>query len=133
MQSRAGKSRYVVNEMLTLEDIAPSWSRRLERLPASKWSLKWMLWRSDIILRASCIVGEAHGRSSSYWDSCEECRTFSIRFHRYFEGRAYGELKRDVQGFVQHWNDKHQDLRIERSGSWLDGFLRFDGYICTYR
>ena len=132
MQTRAAaKYRYAD---LTLEDIAPLWSKRLQKLPAGRWSPRWLLWHSDIVSRENCIVGEAFGRSASYWDSCKECRAFSKRFPFYFIGRAYGELDRDVQRFVQHWNDRHRDMAIERrSPAWFGSLVRFDDYIRTYR
>jgi hypothetical protein len=131
MQTRAAA---VIKELLALDDIAPSWSKRLQNLPASKWSPRWLLWHSDIASRENCIVGEAFGRSASYWDSCMECRAFSKRFPRYLKDRAYRELDRDVQRFVEHWNDRHRDAVIEhRNLRWFDSFVRFDGYIRTYR
>lgn len=93
-----------------------------------------MFWQSDIVSRENCIVGEAYGRSASYWDSCEECTDFSRRFPFYFKERAYDKLENGVQRFVQHWNDKHGDIAVERRGpSWFDSLVRFDGYIRTYR
>ena len=134
MQDRIGRCRYSVKELLTLADIAPLWDKRLKELPASRWSLRWLRWYSDIVSPENCIVGEAFGRSASYLESCKECKAFSNRFPSYFKERSYGELDRDVQRFVQHWNEKHADMASkQRSLKWFDSFVRLDGYIRTYR
>ncbi len=63
-----------------------------------------------------------------------ECRAFSKRFPRYLKDLAYRELDHDVQRFVEHWNDRHGDVAVERRNlRWFDSFVRFDGYIRTYR
>jgi hypothetical protein len=119
---------------LTLGDIAPSWDRRLKQLPASKWSFKWLHWYFDIVSRENCIVGEAFGQSSAYWNDCAECRAFSRQFPRHYKTCSYKELERDVQRFVEHWNEKHRDEKRDRRGPmWFDGFVRFDGYIRTFQ
>ena len=139
MQNRSVSRRsYLVvsrEQQLTLGDIAPSWDRRLKQLPASKWSLKWLQWYFDIVSRETCIVGEAFGRSSAYWNDCAECRTFSRQFPRHYKALSYNELERDIQRFIEHWNEKHRDVeRKNRRGlRWFDSFVRSDGYIRTFQ
>ncbi|MEW6605587.1 MAG: hypothetical protein AB1351_13000 [Thermoproteota archaeon] len=133
MENRV-RSKCVANELVTLADISPSWSMRLQNLPGSKWSFRWLRWYSDITSPENCIVGEAHGRSSSYWYDCVDCREFSRRFPRYFGRRSYKELDDDVQRFVVHWNEKHADSKKkQKDPRWYDGIARFDDYIQTYR
>lgn len=127
-------SKCVAKEFATLADIAPSWSMRLQNLPGSKWSFRWLCWYSDITSPENCIVGEAHGRSSSYWYDCSDCREFSRRFPRYFGRRSYKELDDDVQRFVVHWNEEHADgKKKQKDLKWYDSIARFDDYIQTYR
>jgi hypothetical protein len=126
------RSYLVAKEQLTLGDIAPSWDRRLKQLPASKWSLKWLKWYFDIVSLENCIVGEAFGQSSAYWDGCAECKAFSRQFPVHFRDRSYRELERGVQRFVEHWNEKHRDAKGDGRGlRWFDRLARFDGYIRT--
>ncbi len=133
------RSRHLVvaaakEQQLTLGDIAPSWDRRLKQLPARKWSLKWLQWYFDMVSCQTCIVGEAFGQSSAYWNDCAECKVFSRQFPRHFRARSYKELEREVQCFVEHWNEKHRDIKINRRGlRWFDSFVRFDGYIRAFQ
>jgi hypothetical protein len=127
-------SKCVAREIMTLADISPSWSMRLQNLPTSKWSIRWLCWYSDINSPENCIVGEAYGRSSSYWYDCADCREFSRNFPRYFGRRSYKELDRDAQRFVEHWNEKHAEVMKKQKGiKWYDSIARFDNYIQTYR
>jgi hypothetical protein len=80
--------------------------------------------------RETCIVGEAFGGSSAYWNECAECRAFGRQFPRHFGIRAYKELERDVQRFVDHWHERHTGVKRRGSGlRWFDSLLRFDNYI----
>ena len=127
-------SKCVAKEFATLADIAPSWSMRLQNLPGSTWSFRWLRWYSDITSPENCIVGEAHGQSSSYWYDCSDCREFSRKFPRYFSRRSYKELEDDVQRFVAHWNEEHAAGKKRQKGpKWYDSIARFDDYIRTYR
>src|SRR5690606_14161533 len=110
MENRVHCKCLIAKELMTLADISPSWNMRLQDLPSSKWSFRWLRWYSDITSPENCIVGEAHGRSSSYWYNCADCREFSRKFPRYFRTRSYKELKDDIQRFVVHWNEKHVTL-----------------------
>lgn len=134
-RSVISRRRYVAakeQQLLTLGDIAPSWDERLKQLPVSKWSLKWLKWYFDIASRETCIVGEAFGQSSAYWNECAECRTFSRQFPRHYKALSYKELECDVQRFVGHWNEKHRDVENNRRClRWFDSFVRSDGYIRT--
>jgi hypothetical protein len=131
-QAVGRRSYLVAKEQLTLGDIAPSWDRRLKQLPASKWSLKWLKCYFDIVSIENCIVGEAFGQSSAYWDECAECKAFSKQFPLHFRNRSYKELERGVQRFVEHWNEKHRDAERSRRGlRWFDSLVRFDDYIRT--
>jgi len=130
------KRSYLVakEQRLTLGDIAPSWDKRLKQLPANKLSLKWLQWYFDMVSRETCIVGEAFGQSSAYWNSCAECKAFSRQFPRRFRTCSYKELECEIQRFVEHWNEKHRDLERNRRGlRWFDSFVRFDSYIHTFQ
>jgi hypothetical protein len=81
----------------------------------------------------TCIVGEAFGRSSSYWDSCIECKAFSSRFLCYFRERSYNKLECDVQRFMEHWNEKHRDVENRRGLRWFDSFVRFDNHVRVFQ
>jgi hypothetical protein len=72
-------------KLLTFKDIAPEWAKRLEQqqqeleLP-HKISLTGIKWYFQLLSYSRCVVGEAHGFSSSYVYNCRECYSFGWKF-----------------------------------------------------
>jgi hypothetical protein len=124
---------------LSFEEICPSWSARMEKGLPGQLSPKRLRWHAEMVSPETCIVGEAHGFSSSYMNSCETCRGFSSEFPH--DVRDYSLLKQNVRKFVEHWNRRHSNVTMQlmlsgkrrRMLRWFDGFARFDGYVRTYQ
>jgi hypothetical protein len=124
---------------LSFGEICPSWSARIEKGLPAQLSPKRLRWHAEMVSPETCIVGEAHGFSSSYMNSCETCRRFSSEFPH--DLRDYSLLKQNVREFVEHWNRRHSDITMQVMSSgksrrrlrWFDGFARFDGYVRTYQ
>jgi hypothetical protein len=97
-----------IENRIALSDIAPKWARRLEerKLPFPL-SLRWFKWYFELDIPSRCVVGEAHGFSSSYEKECNECNSLGWHFGRSFLVRSKSGLERDVHRFLQHWNEKH--------------------------
>lgn len=94
---------------ITLDDIAPRWAKRLKdekKLPFPL-SIKWFKWYFELDIPRRCIVGEAYGFNSSYEKECQECNRLGWQFGHSFLVHSRSELDRDVQNFLQHWNEKH--------------------------
>ncbi|MGC1928501.1 MAG: hypothetical protein WA667_05960 [Candidatus Nitrosopolaris sp.] len=94
---------------ITLSDIAPKWAKRLKeekKLPFPL-SLRWFKWYFELDIPSRCVVGEAHGFSSSYEKECEECNSLGWQFGHSFLVRSRSGLEGDVQNLLQHWNEKH--------------------------
>ena len=64
---------------------------------------------------SKCVVGVAHGFSSSYAPSCQECGRIGSRFAFSFTSHSYPRLEEYKQRFVKHWNEKHQMIKIEKA------------------
>ena len=115
-----------------MAEIAPTWNRRLSRLPVPFLTkIKWYL---DIHDKNTCVVGEAHGFSSTYANSCEACDKFSLDFESQFMKNQYQEMDATKGQFVRHWNELHRDITLalgqkRRMLRWYDSFLRFDDHI----
>jgi hypothetical protein len=92
----------------TLNDIAPRWSKRLERkkLPFPL-SLTWLKWYFELDSPSKCIVGEAYSYSALYEKRCKECDILGWQFGHSFLMHSRSGLQRDVKVFVEHWNEKH--------------------------
>ena len=55
-------------EGLSFSDISPKWAKRLrehQQLPVPL-SITWLRWWFEIIYPPKCVVGEAHGFTTSY-------------------------------------------------------------------
>jgi hypothetical protein len=95
-------------ELLTLDTISPIWAKRLEEsklLPIlSVKRLKLYLELKD---RSKCVVGEAHGFSSSYVSNCKRCSKIAWKFMFYFMIHSYSKLEGTGKKFVEHWSEKH--------------------------
>ena len=104
-----------VRKPLTFDSISPKWAERLEReqqpIPLS---FEWLRWWLEMISFSKCVVGEAHGISSSYTPSCQECGTIGSRFAFSFTTHSYSKLQECKQRFVKHWNEKHQMNKIDK-------------------
>lgn len=100
----------VTENYLTLKDISPKW---FERLFGKEMSLPfplspvWFKWYFDLDSPTKCIVGEAHGYSSSYEQTCKECDRLGWSFGKSFFLRSRARLEDDVSEFIHHWNTKH--------------------------
>jgi len=98
-----------VQKNLTLSGIAPKWARRFEHeknLPFPL-SFKWLKWYFELDIPSKCVVGEAHGFSSSYESSCTVCNRLGWQFGHSFLVRSRTGIENDIQSFVAHWNEKH--------------------------
>jgi hypothetical protein len=98
---------------LTLEGIAPQWAARLEKVQHRFpffMSLTWLKWYRELKYTSKCIVGEAHGHSSGYVYSCDECTNIGFKFMYYFMLNWHRKLEQNKQRFVKHWNEKHRKL-----------------------
>jgi hypothetical protein len=96
---------------LTLNEISPRWSRRLEQCQRKKLpfplSFTWFRWYNEIRKSSKCIVGEAYGFSSSYTTNCKECDKFSVKFLYSFATYSHSKIQENKDSFVQHWNESH--------------------------
>ncbi|MFZ0556795.1 MAG: hypothetical protein WBL68_08185 [Nitrososphaeraceae archaeon] len=99
-----------VDRPLTLKEISPKWFERLygkrERLPFPLTPV-WFKWYFELDSPAKCVIGEAHGYSSSYEQTCKECDRLGWSFGKSFFLRSHARLENDVNQFVLHWNTKH--------------------------
>jgi hypothetical protein len=98
---------------LTFEEIAPDWSKRLNKLTTEKGiSYEKDSIYSDIRDYKKCIVGEAYGYSPSYViygtpNHCMKCTGFSHDFA--YAAKAYDsdKLIDTKQKLTEHWNEAH--------------------------
>jgi hypothetical protein len=95
-------------DYLSLNEIAPRWSSRLEKHLPFVLSFTWLNWYYEIRQCSKCIVGEAYGFSSSYTKTCKECDRFSVRFLRSFIIHSYSKVQKNKVLFVDHWNEHHR-------------------------
>jgi hypothetical protein len=96
-------------EELTMSDISPKWAKRLgdqEELPVPM-SITWLRWYFELKRASRCVVGEAHGYSSSFVYDCKECDEIGWRFMLYFTFHLSFKLEENKQRFVNHWNKEH--------------------------
>jgi hypothetical protein len=98
-----------LEKTITLDDVAPKWAKRLaeEKNLPFPLSLKWFKWYFELDIPKRCVVGEAHGFSSSYEKECEECNRLGWQFGHSFIMRSRSGLDIDVRNFIQHWKDRH--------------------------
>ena len=101
---------------LTLTDIAPKWANRFKQLPVPKLSWKGLQWALELTAVDRCLVGEAHGFSDSYLQTCKTCEMFCSNFQTNFIIRSYKNLKKNTEKFVKHWNEKHTHITSELKG-----------------
>jgi hypothetical protein len=111
------KKSYVNDDMqdqesLTLYAVSPQWAKLLEE---SKLFPLLSLRRLQLYLElkdaSKCVVGEAHGFSSSYVDSCKPCSKIGWKFMFYFMIHSYSKLEATGKEFVRHWSEKHLHVR----------------------
>lgn len=100
----------VTEKSLTLKDISPKW---FERLFSKKMNLPfplspmWFKWYFELDSPAKCVIGEAHGYTSSYELTCKECNRLGWSFGKSFILRSRPRLENDLRDFVYHWNKTH--------------------------
>jgi hypothetical protein len=95
-------------ELLTLDTISPIWAKRLEEsklLPIL--SLKRLKLYLELKDTSKCVVGEAHGFSSSYVSNCKRCSKIAWKFMFYFMIHSHSKLEGTGKKFVEHWSEKH--------------------------
>jgi hypothetical protein len=95
-------------QLLALDSISPTWAKSLEEtklLPLL--SLRRLHLYLELRDASKCVVGEAHGFSSSYVYSCKPCSKISWKFMFYFMIHSYSKLKATEKEFVRHWSEKH--------------------------
>jgi len=137
MQSNTHSTRQLVEEeTIGLSEIAPTWSKRLSKLPAP--FLTKIRWFMDIHSQATCVVGEAYGFNSHYANDCDKCNQFSLDFETHFVKNQFRELETTKEQFVKHWNANHKDVTNSLKGhrrmlKWYDTFVRFDDYVWTMK
>jgi hypothetical protein len=97
----------------SLSEISPKWAKRLETpIPIS---ITWLRWWFEIIRAQKCVVGEAHGFTSSYAYNCRECGKIGDQFSLYFMLRSSSKLEENKRRFVIHWNDNHKKISFRLS------------------
>jgi hypothetical protein len=119
------------NNKITFEEIAPDWSKRLNKLTTAKGttakgiSYEKDTMYSDISDYKKCIVGEAYGYSPSYVlygtiNHCMKCTGFSHDFA--YAAKAYDsdKLIDTKQKLTEHWNEVHISIskRLRRDSEW---------------
>ncbi len=98
---------------LILTDIAPKWANRFNQLPVPILSLKGLQWALELTAAERCLVGEAHGFSASYLQTCKVCEMICSNFQINFIMHSYENLKKNTEKFVKHWNEKHAHITNE--------------------
>ena len=104
----ANENKIQNQELLTLDSISPTWAKKLEEsklLPI--FSLERLQLYLELKDASKCVVGEAHGFSSSYVDSCKPCSKIGWKFMFYFMIHSYSKLDGTKNEFVKHWSEKH--------------------------
>jgi hypothetical protein len=104
----ANENKIQNQELLTLDSISPTWAKKLEEsklLPI--FSLERLQLYLELKDASKCIVGEAHGFSSSYVYDCKRCSEIGWKFMFYFMIYSYSKLDGTKNEFVKHWSEKH--------------------------
>ena len=70
----------------------------------------WLKRYRELKYTSKCVVGEAHGHSSGYVYSCDECADIGFTFMYYFMLNWHRKLEQHKQRSVKHWNEKHRKL-----------------------
>lgn len=94
---------------LTLKEIAPKWAERLDQknnLPFPL-SLTWLKWYYELDHPSKCVVGEAYGYCPTYQKECKRCDTLGWKLGGSFLLRSKIGLQKNIEAFVEHWNEKH--------------------------
>jgi hypothetical protein len=92
---------------LGIEDISPIWNSRLKGKWPTLFSKTWFKWYFELKRTSKCVVGEAHGYSSSYIYSCKECDDIGWKFMFYYTINSRKKLELNKNRFVKHWNEAH--------------------------
>lgn len=97
---------------LGIEDISPIWNSRLNGKWPAQFSKTWFKWYFELKRTSKCVVGEAHGYSSSYIYSCKECDDIGWKFMFYYTINSRKKLELNKKRFVKHWNEVHLCQKI---------------------
>lgn len=114
------------NKKITFDELAPNWSKRLDKLIATKGtSHEKDLLYDDLNDYKKCIVGEAYGYNPSYVlygtnNHCIKCTGFSRDFVYALKVYDLDKLSDTKQKLTDHWSEVHIDiterLRHEKGG-----------------
>ncbi len=99
---------------MTIKEIAPRWAGRIKDMPPPLFSLKGTGWGFQMIFAETCIVGEAYGHSAPYIDNCSICRDMGYEFVTSFMTRSHGRFQRNLDAFVEHWNERHAYITLRK-------------------
>ena len=106
---------------LTLEEICPTWSNKLEA-DLDKDDLHTLIRKPEM-----CIVGEAWGHTSRYlgyrvvylipFIGCFKCIQYGNKIGK--TAKQHNELCKSylqpvIDDFVDHWNEKHQEITLKK-------------------
>ena len=122
---------------LSFDTLSPNWAKRLSQPLPTLFSLKWFGYYTEIRSASRCVVGEAHGFSSSYQRTCQQCSRLSIKFMYSFLVHSESRLEKNKLMFVHHWNEQHMYLHHEYNSKtpWPIGLVsiwRFAGDNISY-
>ncbi|AFU57920.1 hypothetical protein Ngar_c09780 [Candidatus Nitrososphaera gargensis Ga9.2] len=95
------------NSMISFEQIAPRWSKRLQHFPPPLFSANNISWGLQIAFADTCVVGEAHGFSGEYVQECSECRQIGFELVSSYFTRSAERMHRNIELFTLHWNKCH--------------------------
>jgi hypothetical protein len=70
-----------------------------------------------MLFAETCIVGEAYGYSAPYIESCSACREIGYEFVASFARHSQGRFQRNLDVFVEHWNEKHALVTMRKRHS----------------
>lgn len=117
---------------ISFDTLSPKWAMRLSQPLPTLLSLRWLGYYSEIRSASRCVVGEAHGFSSSYLKTCPDCNKFSIKFMYSFLVHSESRLEKNKLMFVRHWNKQHEPVDVNYNietkwAIWLELISRLSG------
>ena len=73
-----------------------------------------------MIFAETCIIGEAYGHSASYIENCSVCRDMGYEFVTSFMTHSHGRFQRNLDAFVEHWNERHAYITLRKKRARFD-------------
>jgi hypothetical protein len=98
---------------LGFDTLSPKWAKRLSQPLPIPFTIRWFGYYTEIRSASRCVVGEAHGFSSSYLRTCQQCNRLSIKFMYSFLVHSESRLEKNKLMFVHHWNEQHVPIDHE--------------------